>query len=254
MKKFIIYLPLILFLINGFIKLNAQNPNKLELMELKNRDIFDVFYGDSLFKYFDTTKVLDTIIVPEAENHKELIIMKQNLTQSYFRIIAFFGDGTKYRETYRTIHARFGFDIIWKSDGHIDWVICKGMDSNFSSQIDWYDSITVSEISIQNDSLNKGFIIKFFPDGKIKEYTEFIPLSKNGCSVTGYYENGKLAYTVIYNLGQQLYTEYYKSGTKAREGYIINLDLIKVGTWKEWDENGKLIKTDKYPSQKLGLD
>lgn len=60
------------------------------------------------------------------------------------------------------------------------------------------------------------------------------------------FPNGKLKYRGMLHNGFEhgKHTEWYENGQKKSERYFI--DAIPVGIWKEWDKNGKLIKTKKW--------
>lgn len=114
------------------------------------------------------------------------------------------------------------------------------------------------------DDMVNGSQIKWYKNGQKKEQRKYINGFPKGL-FTSWYENGQKASEVfidgIYPVQQGIdgfgggdkyegiEIKWHSNGQKKSEGKYT--DGIINGIWKQWDENGKLIKTEEYKNGKL---
>ena len=95
--------------------------------------------------------------------------------------------------------------------------------------------------------------VDYYKDGKISYKEEYHKSMLYHLEISSYHENGKLKTQMLQTHKKKLtYTkdEYHSNGQISIDGQVIfnksNHDYTPTGTWKYYDENGKLTKEEKY--------
>jgi len=163
----------------------------------------------------------------------------------------------------------FSFDSIEKEknyykNGNLQWenII---IDSNYYKSINYSKNKRIKEVNyhtIYKDKEGKASIWtyteKYYKNGQLEYKGNVNSLDKQTDTI--YYKNGKIQKITTHDKActYNNYFEFYKNGNKKITGAYINLDSLydeeilfnffgyspKIGDWKYYNKNGRLIKTE----------
>ncbi len=90
-----------------------------------------------------------------------------------------------------------------------------------------------------------GFSYGFYENGRASSYSKYLDStqcigSTDGQETIEWHENGQLKSKSVDNCGKQKFTWYYNDSVKLGEGTQIRMPLFMVGTYREWYSNGRL--------------
>ena len=110
-------------------------------------------------------------------------------------------------------------------------------------------------IEDRNRIINNGFLYDkdsmYDEDTIIDSFSEFIDTTESGYLFKDFHKNGRV-YNFYYGLIRiSTFYKFHENGKLAMLGVINGFEFNKIGSWKWWDNNGKLIKEEIYKHDKL---
>lgn len=217
-----------------------------EIEDFKSKNIYNYFlkckkHSIENFTGVDTAYGIINIdsVIGIYKEEKILITLNYNNGKK-IKAIGYYDNGQKYRETNFNGTDRDGFDIIWYKNGQKEALMYLRNGKFIIPYLSWYENGNLKKYQDYNFNGTQGAMKEWYISEKLKKEVTFLDSSDKGNITIRYYENGQVLSKAMYNKGKTLYTAYFENGQKWHEGYIYNLEILQLGIWKEWHENGQL--------------
>jgi uncharacterized protein len=215
-----------------------------------------------------------------TEGKDSVVIYATNENGKRITENGFYLTGEKYCENHYNWDKKIGNKDYWYRNGK------KMMESYFNicynntTFISWYENGNIESVSYYDSKTKSGFSKYWYQNGILKDETFHLDTLDGGYLEKVHYESGELKNENIVTLhkGKQYFKEFYKNGQVKTLCYyrdIVGQWVGKLlewhengvlkrefyfneyipnqpeGIWKWWDENGNLIKEEKYKNGEL---
>ena len=249
-KKTYLIIILTFYIIN---QCNAQTPEQKQILDnikqpLCYKYLKSTMHPDSSFTGKDTV---------ECYSMQEKITLIRTYENGHVVLMdAFYDNGNRYRSktVSRNNHES---SISWYKNGNIKSFYYYIGDKELLS-MEFYQSGMIKSIDADNNDVNEQSIrMEIDTLGRISK--KFIVSDTNSKALysTVYYPIEHKMVETVYNDGRQPYTAYYENGNKMIEGEIFQAGFAQVGHWQEWYEDGtpkrEYYFNDSIPNQKVGI-
>jgi antitoxin component YwqK of YwqJK toxin-antitoxin module len=264
MKGFI--LSLSIFLLSKCVKsqLIQDSPININFDSLTSlsvgRDEYQKFFFKPDIHLIQTYSGIDSIYFLSAEGKINVILSYQNGVKVF--ACGYYENGHKCAETDFNELGIHGVNISYYSNGQKKYYRFFKNGIQVFPEILWYENGNILAIIDKSDLTNMYNSIKWYESGEIESkvigFDSLIsPKSGGPFNEKTFYKNGNLKTNETYNMGLQLYEEYYENGQKGTEGKLEDWPGNQVGKWTCWYKNGKMKReysfNDSIPNQKEGV-
>ncbi|WP_375037515.1 toxin-antitoxin system YwqK family antitoxin [Acinetobacter sp. RW6] len=137
------------------------------------------------------------------------------------------------------------------TDGKLDYVYNEQADTSYysreGSRVVWYESGDKAAETEYQEHKENGLWRVWYENGNLKEETNYKAGKINGITKT-WNEDGQLTGECSYKNGLED-GRCYEKYTMNPQAFIYDGTYkkgVKVGEWKEWDEDGKLVKVENH--------
>lgn len=257
--------------------------NKMDIKKIKvSSPYFKIYYADSIPKIIDG-KSYTGIDTSTFMLGQEKLTAMETFKDGFKIEVKTFYDNNKPECQYQFKNGkRDGINKKWYKSGKVlfDYQMKEGKDVGIT--MTFYENGNPQYITDEA----RGLTMEFNENGKLAHLTKRISDSTlcngEGLEKASWYEDGQLMEKYIINCGKQPYKIYANDTTVLSESMIIGMTLFKVGkyneyfnngkpkiegqfkdsnsqkesnimigTWKYWDEKGRLVKEEYYENNKL---
>ena len=217
------------------------------IVDIVSADVINSNYvKDTINEYGTKVRIFGTDSV-YSYNSGNIYHIKYNLDNYPIAEKSFYEDGIKSLIEYNIQYSK---DSLYRESFY-------PISGNLSLAVWWKDTTIITD---KNPIYCNEFYTQYYENGKIKAlgYQGFFNGQGTSVGVHSSYDSlGYLTKTdnFIYPKKKRPYiiiTEYYNNGKLKSEKMYVNHTIQEsdeeepIGTWKYYDENGKLIKTEKY--------
>ena len=222
-------------------------------------DIFEKTIQEIFLKCNETKpnyyNSVDSLII--SDNKKSIKVLLEFHDGKKLKVLGFYDNGKKYRETNLNGVNLHGMDTKWYKNGQKEFQCIYENGISIIPELNWYSTGELQISYDKNKEKKTGHFVEWYKSGNLKlssiEYDTIVL----GSIDREYYENGQIERISYINLGKQFFISFYENGQKREEGYVFNGLNSKLGKWQKWYENGNLNREYFYdeitPNQKEGV-
>ena len=169
----------------------------------------------------------------------------------FYRILLKKLDGNRFLVQDFYITGKKQTDPYILTDGKLDYVYNEQADTSYypreGSRVVWYESGDKAAETEYHEHKENGLWRVWYENGNLKEETNYKAGKINGITKT-WNEDGQLTGECSYKNGLED-GRCYEKYTMNPQAFIYDGTYkkgVKVGEWKEWDEDGKLVKVENH--------